>query len=124
MATQFSVRDGRSWRPLLDDLGGSGAVDLGLAPSSATLLAVGGALPMGIMTPIVNGPSFAVVQSTVQSDVQPRVFSLLTSVGSGMAPAKEMIVFERSAHRPPFEEPGSFASVMSRILEETYGGGR
>lgn len=36
------------------------------------------------------------------------------------APSKEMITFEHSSHRPLFEEPATFASVMSRILDDTY----
>jgi pimeloyl-ACP methyl ester carboxylesterase len=36
------------------------------------------------------------------------------------APSKEMIVFEHSGHRPPFEEPAAFASLMATILDETY----
>ena len=62
---------------------GSGALILGLAPSSAILMAVGGALLMGMMTPIVDGPIFAVIQSTVAPDMQARVFSLFTSVSGG-----------------------------------------
>jgi proline iminopeptidase len=36
------------------------------------------------------------------------------------APSKEMITFEHSGHRPLFEEPAVFASVMSRMLDDTY----
>ena len=36
------------------------------------------------------------------------------------APSKEIIVFEHSGHRPLFEEPAAFASVMARILDDTY----
>ena len=36
------------------------------------------------------------------------------------APSKEMIIFEHSGHRPLFEEPAAFASVMTRILHDTY----
>jgi hypothetical protein len=36
------------------------------------------------------------------------------------APSKEMIVFEHSGHRPLFEEAPAFASLMTRILDETY----
>jgi len=36
------------------------------------------------------------------------------------APMKERIVFEHSGHRPPFEEPEAFASLMSKILDDTY----
>ncbi|MCC7352897.1 MAG: alpha/beta hydrolase [Anaerolineae bacterium] len=34
-----------------------------------------------------------------------------------VAPSKEMIVFEHSGHRPLFEEPAEFASVMARVLD-------
>jgi pimeloyl-ACP methyl ester carboxylesterase len=36
------------------------------------------------------------------------------------APSKERIVFQHSGHRPSFEEPAVFASLMTRILDETY----
>jgi pimeloyl-ACP methyl ester carboxylesterase len=36
------------------------------------------------------------------------------------APSKEMVVFEHSGHRPPFEEPAAFVTLMSRILDETH----
>jgi hypothetical protein len=35
------------------------------------------------------------------------------------APAKERIVFERSGHRPSFEEPATFAELMRRVRDET-----
>lgn len=38
------------------------------------------------------------------------------------APSKERIVFEHSGHRPPFEEPAAFASLMRRVLDETRSG--
>jgi len=65
---------------------GAGTLILALAPASAIFLAVGGALLVGIMTPITMGPFFAVIQSTVDPDMQARVFSLLSSVGTGIAP--------------------------------------
>jgi pimeloyl-ACP methyl ester carboxylesterase len=36
------------------------------------------------------------------------------------APSKERIILERSGHRPNFDEPAAFASLMSRVLDETY----
>lgn len=36
------------------------------------------------------------------------------------APTKELIVFEGAGHRPLFEKPGEFASVMRRVLADTY----
>jgi DHA3 family macrolide efflux protein-like MFS transporter len=65
---------------------GSGTLILAMAPSSAISLAVGGALIVGLMNPITMGPFFAVIQSTVEPDMQARIFSLLSSIGGGMAP--------------------------------------
>jgi len=65
---------------------GAGTLILALAPSSAIFLAIGGALLIGFMTPITMGPFFAVIQSTVEPDMQARVFSLLSSVGTGIVP--------------------------------------
>jgi DHA3 family macrolide efflux protein-like MFS transporter len=70
---------------------GAGTLILALAPSSSIFLAVGGALLVGFMTPITMGPFFAVIQSTVAPDMQARVFSLLTSVGTGIVPLGLMI---------------------------------
>ncbi|MEJ2304357.1 MAG: MFS transporter [Anaerolineales bacterium] len=70
---------------------GAGTLILALAPSSAIFLAVGGALLVGLMTPITMGPFFAVIQSTVEPDMQARIFSLLSSVGTGIAPLGLMI---------------------------------
>jgi DHA3 family macrolide efflux protein-like MFS transporter len=55
---------------------GAGTLILALAPPSAISLAVGGALLVGFMTPITMGPFFALIQSTVEPDMQARVFSL------------------------------------------------
>jgi DHA3 family macrolide efflux protein-like MFS transporter len=70
---------------------GAGTLILALAPSSAIFLAVGGALLVGFMTPITMGPFFAVIQSTVEPDMQARIFSLLSSIGTGIAPLGLMI---------------------------------
>jgi len=70
---------------------GAGTLILALAPSSAIFLAVGGALLIGFMTPMTMGPFFALIQSTVEPDMQARVFSLLTSVGTGIVPIGLMI---------------------------------
>jgi DHA3 family macrolide efflux protein-like MFS transporter len=70
---------------------GAGTLILALAPASAISLAVGGALLVGFMTPMTMGPFFAIIQSTVEPDMQARVFSLLSSVGTGIAPLGLMI---------------------------------
>jgi MFS transporter, DHA3 family, macrolide efflux protein len=65
---------------------GAGTLVLAIAPSGAMPLAVGGALLVGLMSPITMGPFFAVIQSTVEPDMQARIFSLLSSIGGAMAP--------------------------------------
>jgi len=70
---------------------GAGTLILALAPSTAIFMAVGGALLVGLMTPITMGPFFAVIQSTVEPDMQARIFSLLSSVGTGTVPLGLMI---------------------------------
>ena len=70
---------------------GAGTLILALAPASAISLAVGGAFLVGLANPITMGPFFAVIQSTVEPDMQARIFSLLWSIGGGMAPIGLMI---------------------------------
>jgi len=64
---------------------------LAFAPSSAIFLAVGGAFLFGIMNPVTMGPFFAVIQSAVEPDMQGRIFSIMGSIGTGMAPVGLMI---------------------------------
>jgi MFS transporter, DHA3 family, macrolide efflux protein len=65
---------------------GTGTLLIALAPSTAIPLAIGGALLVGLMNPLTMGPFFAVIQSTVEPDMQARIFSLMSSIGGGMAP--------------------------------------
>lgn len=77
---------------------GIGTLILGFAPSSAILFAVGGAFLFGMMNPVTMGPFYAVIQSTVEADMQARIFSLLSSIGSGIAPLGLMIAGLVSDH--------------------------
>lgn len=70
---------------------GVGTLILALAPASSISFAVGAALLVGFMTPMTMGPFFAIIQSTVEPDMQARVFSLLTSIGTGIVPIGLMI---------------------------------
>ena len=70
---------------------GAGTLILALAPASSISFAVGAALLVGFMTPMTMGPFFAIIQSMVEPDMQARVFSLLSSVGTGIAPLGLMI---------------------------------
>lgn len=68
-----------------------GTLILALAPASSISFAVGAALLVGFMTPLTIGPFFAIIQSTVEPDMQARVFSLLSSIGTGIVPIGLMI---------------------------------
>jgi DHA3 family macrolide efflux protein-like MFS transporter len=65
---------------------GIGTLLMSQVPPTGIFIAVGAALIVGIMQPITNGPIFGVMQATVAPDMQARVFSLLMSLASGMAP--------------------------------------
>jgi DHA3 family macrolide efflux protein-like MFS transporter len=70
---------------------GVGTLILAIAPASALFLAIGGAFLIGASNPITMGPFFAVLQSTVEPDMQARLFSLLWSIGSVMTPIGLMV---------------------------------
>ena len=70
---------------------GVGTLVLALAPAASILFAVGAALLVGFMTPMTMGPFFAIIQSTVEPDMQARIFSLLSSIGTGIVPIGLMI---------------------------------
>jgi DHA3 family macrolide efflux protein-like MFS transporter len=65
---------------------GAGILVMSQAPPTSLLWIVGAAFFVGIMQPITNGPIGGVMQSTVAPEMQARVFSLLGSLASGMAP--------------------------------------
>jgi DHA3 family macrolide efflux protein-like MFS transporter len=65
---------------------GIGTLILAIAPPSTIAFAIGGSLVVGLMTPMTMGPFYALIQANVAPDMQARIFSLLSSVGSAMVP--------------------------------------
>lgn len=65
---------------------GLGIVLFGIASKSQYWVAVAGGLLTGFMSPIVNGPFFALVQSKVPHEIQGKVFSMINSVVSAASP--------------------------------------
>ena len=65
---------------------GAGITVMGLVPPQAFGLAVAAIFVAGLMNPIVNGPVMAVMQATVEPEMQGRVFTLLQSAASAMSP--------------------------------------
>jgi DHA3 family macrolide efflux protein-like MFS transporter len=95
---------------------GTGTLILALSPASAISLAVGGALLVGFMTPMTMGPFFALIQSTVEPNMQARIFSLLNSVGTGVVPPGLLIagqVADRVAIQAWFLLGGILCIVMA-----------
>ncbi len=78
-------------RRILTSLTGLAGIGLafllvGVVPSSAFALAVVGIFVAGVMNPIINGPLFSVIQSSVEADMQGRVFALVQSMASAATP--------------------------------------
>ena len=65
---------------------GIGTLIFAVAPATALWLAILGALLVGIMTTMTMGPFYAMIQTIVEPDMQARIFSLLSSVGSVIVP--------------------------------------
>ena len=65
---------------------GVGTLVFAFAPETALWLAVFGALLVGIMTTMTMGPFYAMIQTIVEPDMQARILSLLSSVGTAMVP--------------------------------------
>ncbi|HVN54744.1 MAG TPA: MFS transporter [Anaerolineaceae bacterium] len=70
---------------------GLGVILVGLTPGNIFLLGVAGMFIAGAMSPIVNGPFFAVLQSTVAPEMQGRVLSLAMSMSAAMTPVSMAI---------------------------------
>ena len=63
-----------------------GSLATGFVPASAFTIAVVAMFVMGFANPIINGPIFAVVQASVDPDMQGRVFTIIISAAGAMMP--------------------------------------
>ncbi len=70
---------------------GIGSTIVGVTPANMYWLAISGMAFSGIMNPIINGPLFALVQSTVKPDMQGRVMSLIISAATAMTPLSLLV---------------------------------
>lgn len=64
---------------------------MGFTPNTMFYVAVLGAFAIGYMNPFVNGPVFAIMQTTVAPEMQGRVFTLIGSLSGLMSPIGLMI---------------------------------
>lgn len=65
---------------------GLGLLVLGLVPQDLFWMALGSALLIGLMIPLVDGPIMAILQGTVAPDMQGRVFNIIGSLLSLTSP--------------------------------------
>jgi DHA3 family macrolide efflux protein-like MFS transporter len=65
---------------------GIGVMLTGLAPANLFWLAMVGAALSSFMSPITNGPLFALMQANIRPDMQGRVMSLVNSISAAMTP--------------------------------------
>jgi len=65
---------------------GVGSFLIGISPSNAFGLALTGMVMVGVMNAFANGPFFAILQATVPTELQGRVFTTLMSISMAMAP--------------------------------------
>jgi DHA3 family macrolide efflux protein-like MFS transporter len=77
---------------------GIGILIVALAPSSALYMAIIGAYIAGAMMSMIMGPFYAIIQSSVEPEMQARVFALMSSVGTAMVPLGLMIAGPISDH--------------------------
>ena len=70
---------------------GLGVIIVGLAPANLYGVAIVGMAITGIMMPITDGPLFALIQSTVEPEMQGRVMSLLFSAAKALSPFSLMV---------------------------------
>lgn len=97
---------------------GTGTLLLALAPAGVLPLAIGGALLVGVMNSLTMGPFMAVIQSSVEPDMQARIFSLMSSIGGGMAPLGLLMagpVADRVGFRAWFLLGGALCVLMGVI---------
>lgn len=110
---------------------GVGVLLAGIAPSELLVVAIAGLFVLGAMLPMVDGPIHAILQSSVAPEIQGRVFMLLGSLSSLMAPVGLLIAgpfAERVGVRVWYLGGGAFllllaaVSVFSRVLPKVEEG--
>lgn len=80
------------WTMLLGLVGiGAGILLTGLAPTSMFVLALAGVGVLGLSSPMVDGPLFAIVQAKVAPEMQGRVVTLIISVAKIATPISMII---------------------------------
>ncbi len=92
-----------------------GMLILGLAPATLFGLAVAGLFLAGFMSPIVNGPFFAMMQSTIAPEMQGRVLSLVGAAVQAMTPLGLLVIgplADAIGVRAPMIVAGAVSLVM------------
>jgi DHA3 family macrolide efflux protein-like MFS transporter len=66
--------------------GAAGMALVGLAPANGLVIAVSGIFIAGLMSVLTNGPTFAMLQTVVDENMQGRVISLVISLANAFTP--------------------------------------
>jgi MFS transporter, DHA3 family, macrolide efflux protein len=72
-------------------LTGVGLLIIGLAAERTFLLCISGMVVVGLMRPITAGPLTALLQSSVEPEMQGRVLTIFNSLSQGMAPLSMLL---------------------------------
>ncbi len=70
---------------------GLAMVVLGAAPATGFLVGMGALFLLGVMNPIANSATFAILQEKVSPEKQGRVFSLVSSMSAAMVPVAMLV---------------------------------
>jgi DHA3 family macrolide efflux protein-like MFS transporter len=70
---------------------GIGVIVMGFAPANAFFVVLVGAFIMGFTNVFANGPLHAIFQSTIDPDMQGRVFALIGAVATAMSPLSLLV---------------------------------
>ena len=93
---------------------GLGVIVVGLAPAALLWVGIAGIFVAGFMSPIINGPLMAIMQTSVAPEMQGRVFGLLNSAGLAatpiglliIGPLADLVGVQRAVHRGRPGRPG------------------
>jgi DHA3 family macrolide efflux protein-like MFS transporter len=65
---------------------GLGCLTIGFTPASVFGIAVGAMFILGFASPLTNGPLLAIIQSTVEPEMQGRILTLIGSASAAVSP--------------------------------------
>lgn len=99
-------------------IGGLGIMGVGIAPAGELWFALMSLFVAGFMNPLINGPLYAVLQSSVAPEMQGRVFTLISSLSTAMMPISLAVagpVADAVGIRTWYVAGGAVFSIMGAV---------